>query len=200
MIPTSIPILLLAAGSAERFGADKLLAEVGGQPLLAWSLEAALESVPRDHLLVLLGPDQDGRHDLCASADVATHLVDTAGRGMRWTLQAGLAACPDDVPGAVVALADDPLALDALPGVLATARRMPDRAVAVRREPFLPHPVYLPRAAWPAPPTSDEDHGLRALLDDLDVTWVEDTGPHPIDVDAPDDIERLARLLLAPRS
>jgi CTP:molybdopterin cytidylyltransferase MocA len=197
---TAIPVLLLAAGGSARFGADKLLASIAGQPLLAWSLEAVIEAVPRDHVLVLLGPDQLQRRELCDAADVTTHEVDTAPRGMRWTLQAGLAACPPDVPGAVLTLADDPLALDALPGVLATARRDPERAVAVQRDPFLPHPVYLPRATWPSSPAGDEDHGLRWMLDGLDVAWVEDDGPHPIDVDVPGDVERLARLLLAPRA
>jgi molybdenum cofactor cytidylyltransferase len=195
----AIPVLVLAAGSSERFGADKLLAQVGGQPLLAWTLEAALDAVPRDHLLVILGPDHRERRELCEAADVATLGASDAARGMRWSLQAALEACPGDVPGAVVTLADDPLALDALPGVLATARRDPERAVAVQRDPFLPHPVYLPRADWPAPPRNDDDHGLRSVLDAADVAWVQDTGPHPLDIDTIDDVDRLAQLLLTPR-
>jgi molybdenum cofactor cytidylyltransferase len=193
--PVSIPILVLAAGSAERFGSDKLLALVAGQPLLAWSLEAAIDAAPIDHALVLVAPAQDARRELCEAAGVATLVVDDAAHGMRWTLQAGLDACPADVPGAIVTLADDPLALRALPGVLATARRTPDRAVAVRRDPFLPHPVYLPRSAWPTPPRRDEDHGLRQLLLDLDVTWIEDAHAHPVDVDLPADVERLEHAL-----
>jgi CTP:molybdopterin cytidylyltransferase MocA len=101
------------------------------------------------------------------------------------------------VPGAEIALADDPLALRALLGVLAAARRNPERLVAVERDPFLPHPVYLPRAAWPAPPTCDDDHGLRRLLDDDSTTWIVDDGVHPVDVDVPEDVERLRAALAA---
>ena len=190
-----IPLLVLAAGGARRFGDDKLLAEVAGQPLLAWTLEAAVDAVPIDHVLVALAPEHDGRRELCDAAGVATLEVADAGRGMGWTLHAALAACPDDVPGAIVVLADDPVALRALPGVLATARHHPERQVAVRRDPFLPHPVYLPRAAWPAPPRHDDDHGLRDLLLDDQVTWIGDDGPHPVDVDVPADVERLRAAL-----
>lgn len=193
-----IPVLVLAAGGALRFGDDKLLAEVAGQPLLAWTLEAALDAVPNDHVLVALGIGQEARADLCEAAGAPTLVVDHADRGMGWTLHAALAACPEDVPGAIVVLADDPLALRALPGVLATARRTPGHPAAVRRDPFLPHPVYLPRATWPGPPRWDDDHGLRPLLDDDATRWVDDPSPvHPVDVDEPADIDRLRAALAA---
>jgi molybdenum cofactor cytidylyltransferase len=195
-MPLPIPVLILAAGASARFGDDKLLAQVGGQPLLAWTLEAALDVVPADQLLVATAPEHEARRDLCEVAGVATLVVADADRGMGWTLQECLAACPDDVPGAVVVLADDPLTITALPGVLATARRDPERIVAVRRDPFLPHPVYLPRAAWPAPPSGDDDHGLRHLLDET-TCWVDDSGPHPVDVDVPADLDRLRAALAA---
>jgi molybdenum cofactor cytidylyltransferase len=195
-MPIPIPVLVLAAGGSTRFGQDKLLADVAGQPLLAWTLEIALDVVPADHLLVATAQEHDARRELCEVAGVATLIVADAERGMGWTLQDCLAACPDDVPGATIVLADDPLALRALPGVLATARRDPERPVAVERDPFLPHPVYLPRASWPAPPSGDDDHGLRRLLDDS-TAWVVDDGPHPIDVDVPADVERLRAALSA---
>lgn len=186
-----IPVLVLAAGGALRFGDDKLLVEVAGQPLLAWTLEGALDSVPTDHVLVALAPGNEARRELCEVAGVTTLEVPDAEHGMGWTLHAALAACPDDVPGAIVALADDPLALRALPGVLASARRTAERPAAIERDPFLPHPVYLPRALWPPPPTGDEDHGLRDLLLAASTTWIVDDGPRPVDVDVPADVERL---------
>jgi molybdenum cofactor cytidylyltransferase len=192
--PLPIPVLVLAAGSSTRFGEDKLLAQVGGQPLLAWTLETALDVVPADHLLVATAPQHDTRRELCDIAGVATLVVADAERGMGWTLQDCLDACPDDAPGAIVVLADDPMTLRALPGVLAAARRDPGRIAAVQRDPFLPHPVYLPRGAWPAPPSGDDDHGLRRLLDES-TCWIEDDGEHPVDVDLPGDIERLRAAL-----
>lgn len=50
--------VLLAAGSAERFGADKLRSELGGRPVLAWSLRALLES-PAIGAVQLVGSDSN---------------------------------------------------------------------------------------------------------------------------------------------
>jgi len=193
-VPEPIPVLILAAGVASRFGSDKLLAEVAGQPLLAWTIEAVLECVQQDHAVVLLAAREDMKADLCENAGMPTHVVDHADRGMAWTLRGGLTACPPDVPGAIVVLADDPMAIAALPGVLATARRSPTRIVAVRRDPFVPHPVYLPRADWPTGPIDHGDRGLRDLLND-DCLWIDDEGPVPVDVDTPEDASTLERLL-----
>lgn len=196
--PPAVPVLVLAAGSAARFGADKLLVEVAGQPLLAWTLEGVLDAVEADHALVVLGPDAGARASLCEAAGVATVVAADAARGMRWSMAEGLEACPPVVPGAIVVLADDPLTLRALPGVLSTARRAPDRPAAVRRDPFLPHPVYLPREAWPQRPEGDADHGLRDLLEDgRAVTWIDDEGPHPVDVDVASDVQLLESALSA---
>ena len=197
--PEPIPVLLLAAGASTRFGDDKLLAPLGGQPLLTWVFEALQDVVPIDHVLVVTGPTNAARRDLCELAGFATIVADDAARGMRWSLHAGLAACPPTVPGAVVVLGDDPLTIRALPGVLATARADLDRIVAVRRTPVVPHPVYLPRRSWPAPPKTDDDTGLRDLLGDESVCWIDGDDVAPIDVDEPADLARLARLL-APRT
>lgn len=193
--PQAIPVLLLAAGGSTRFGGDKLLAELGGQPLLTWVFETLGDVVEIDHVLVVTGPAHDARRELCELAGFASLVADDAARGMRWTLRAGLDACPPEAPGAIVVLADDPLTIRALPGVLATARQELDRIVAVRREPFVPHPVYVPRAMWPVRSGGDDDTGLRELLDGSGVAWVDGDDIAPIDVDTPDDLVALAALL-----
>lgn len=188
-------VVVLAAGGSRRFGPDdKLLTPISGRPLLAWTLDAVLDVTPPAQVLVVLAPQEPVRQELCAAEQVRTVEAADHHRGMRWSMHAGLQAVPPDAPGAAILLGDDPLAARALPAVLEAASTRPDRIVAVRRDPFLPHPVYLPRATWPAPPAGDEDHGLRDLLAG-DVTWLDDDGPHPVDVDVPADAARLAELL-----
>lgn len=46
-------LAILAAGSATRAGVDKVLADLGGQPVLAWSLAAAQAAGAFDRILVL---------------------------------------------------------------------------------------------------------------------------------------------------
>lgn len=49
---------ILAAGTSTRAGTDKVLADLGGQPVLAWSLAAALASLVFDRIVVVTRPDR----------------------------------------------------------------------------------------------------------------------------------------------
>jgi 2-C-methyl-D-erythritol 4-phosphate cytidylyltransferase len=52
-----LAIVLVAAGSSERMGFDKLRADLGGRPLLAWSVETALAADPAT-LVVVAAPER----------------------------------------------------------------------------------------------------------------------------------------------
>jgi 2-C-methyl-D-erythritol 4-phosphate cytidylyltransferase len=49
---------ILAAGSSIRAGTDKTTADLGGQPVLAWSLQAALASGAFERIVVVMRPDR----------------------------------------------------------------------------------------------------------------------------------------------
>ena len=49
---------ILAAGSSTRAGTDKVDAELGGQPVLAWSLASAVASGAFDRIVVVTRPDR----------------------------------------------------------------------------------------------------------------------------------------------
>ena len=49
-------LAVLAAGSATRAGVDKVLADLGGQPVLAWSLAAGLAAACFDDVVVVAPP------------------------------------------------------------------------------------------------------------------------------------------------
>jgi molybdenum cofactor cytidylyltransferase len=189
---TRIALIVLAAGTSERFGTlDKLATPIGGRSLLAWSLDASADArIASADRLVVIGHGSAVATRIAESHGWRTTFAHDAARGMGASLRAGLAAVDDEVVGAVVVLGDDPLAARMLPDVLAAALAAPDAVVAVRRTPFLPHPVYLPRGSWPAPDAPVSDHGLRDELGS-DVTWLEDAGVHPVDVDTQDDVTRL---------
>ena len=51
-------LAILAAGSATRAGVDKVLADLGGQPVLAWSLAAAIASGAFEDLVVVAPADR----------------------------------------------------------------------------------------------------------------------------------------------
>ncbi len=49
---------ILASGSSTRAGTDKITADLGGEPVLAWSLQAALASGAFDRIVVVMRPDR----------------------------------------------------------------------------------------------------------------------------------------------
>ena len=48
---------ILAAGSSTRAGTDKITADLGGQPVLAWSIASALASGAFARIVVVVRPD-----------------------------------------------------------------------------------------------------------------------------------------------
>jgi molybdenum cofactor cytidylyltransferase len=100
--------LILAAGRSTRMGGpNKLLAEIGGKPLVRIAAEQALASRARP-VLVVTGHQQDKVVAALRGLPVAfTHNPDFAD-GLSTSLKAGLSALPADVDGALVCLADMP--------------------------------------------------------------------------------------------
>ncbi len=103
-----IAALVLAAGRSTRMGAvNKLIAEIGGKPLVRIAAEQALAS-RASTVIVVSGHE---REKVEAALDgLPVHLVynpDYAD-GLGTSLKAGIAAVPDDADGAVVCLGDMP--------------------------------------------------------------------------------------------
>jgi CTP:molybdopterin cytidylyltransferase MocA len=119
--------------------------------------------------------------------------------GMGSSMAAGLAAVPDRCPAAVLALADQPLVGSAAVRRLIGAFER-GATVAVAGYSGRPrNPVLLAREHWPrAIELAAGDVGARPFLRAYPelVTLVEcgDTG-RPDDIDTPDDLERIGRLL-----
>jgi len=102
-------LILVAAGQGLRFGADrpKPLVELGGRPLVAWSMEAFRAVVDRAVLVVPAGREAEFG---AAVSDVALPLTVVAGGARRQdSVAAGLEALEPDVPWVLVHDAARPL-------------------------------------------------------------------------------------------
>jgi len=100
--------ILLAAGRSTRMGVEnKLLAEIGGKPLVRIAAEEALKSKARP-IVVVTGHQPERVQAALRDLDLRiVHNPDFAD-GLSTSLKAGLSALPDDVDGALVLLADMP--------------------------------------------------------------------------------------------
>ena len=100
--------VILAAGQSRRMGrANKMLAEIDGEPMIVHAARAMLAS-RASPVVVVLGHEPDGVRRALRGMDV--RLVHNPGfaAGLSTSLRAGLGALPEEAAGAVVALGDMP--------------------------------------------------------------------------------------------
>ena len=103
-----VAAVVLAAGRSTRMGAvNKMLAEIGGKPLVRIAAEQALASRARP-VIVVTGHQRDKVEAALDGLPVRfVHNADYA-EGLGTSLKAGIAAVPADADGAIVCLGDMP--------------------------------------------------------------------------------------------
>src|SRR5262249_30651992 len=105
MAPVAAWAIIVAGGTGSRFGAPKQFADLGGRPVVAWSLETARQTCVGVVLVVPAGPVTQPW-----DADV----VVPGGASRSQSVRAGLAAVPDEAEIIAVHDAARPLARPAL--------------------------------------------------------------------------------------
>ncbi|MGB7257507.1 MAG: nucleotidyltransferase family protein, partial [Pseudolabrys sp.] len=103
-----IAAVVLAAGRSTRMGAiNKLIAEIGGKPLVRIAAEQALAS-HASPVIVVTGHQKEKVEAALKSLNVRfVHNPDYA-EGLGTSLKAGIAAVPENADGAIVCLGDMP--------------------------------------------------------------------------------------------
>jgi len=108
-VPPSITAIVLAAGQSRRMDIDnKLLADIGGKPMVAHAVEAALTS-RAGPVIVVTGYQADSVAGALTGLGVAIVHNSDFKAGMSTSLKCGLAALPVSTDGAIVCLGDMPM-------------------------------------------------------------------------------------------
>jgi len=160
-----IAALVLAAGQARRMGANKLVAPLGGKPLLRHVVEAALASQAAG-VTVVTGHEPERVAEALAGTGVAlVHNPDYAS-GLSASLQRGLAALPADVDGALVLLGDMPLVSAAtIDRLIAAFNPLEGRALCVPTwQGKRGNPLLFARRYFAEVQAIEGDQGARQLL------------------------------------
>jgi len=185
----SIACILLAAGSARRFGGGKLTAPLAGKPLWHWAAGAIERAGFADRYLVVDGTRRDAP-DRSGWFRVENSL---AAKGMASSIRAGVRAASGHAR-IVIALGDMPFVA---PGHLADLARAPG-VVFTRYPDGRPGcPAGFPASIFPrllalqgekgAASLFDADGDVRLLSPAHDATW--------LDIDRPDDLARAEAIL-----
>jgi molybdenum cofactor cytidylyltransferase len=185
----AVTAVVLAAGSATRFGSVKLLAPINGRPVLQHVLDA-LDAAALTDVVVVLGADAEA---IEAAIDWRSERRVTnpdPGRGLSSSLVVGLEAVPENA-SALIVLGDQPAISPATIRTLLDQPDDPDLPVVVARYPddSARNPVLLRRAAFALAAEATGDRGLGPVLASHPelVSEISVAGSNP-DVDTPADL------------
>ena len=191
----TVGAIVLAAGRSTRMGSNKLIADLGGKPVVAHVVDAiAAAGLPPP--VVVVGHRADAVRAALAGRRVTFVEAPDFAAGMSRSLRAGLAAAPAAWGAAIVALGDMPAVDPATYAALVAA--MLDRIPVVvptwngKRG----NPVLWGRAHWPRLMAVTGDSGGRALLAEFGDRLVEVAVDDPgilVDVDTPEALAALCR-------
>lgn len=159
-----ISILLLAAGASARMrGADKLLEEINGKPLVRHLAQEALGTgFP---VLVTLPENRPKRVSALQGLKLDMILIEDAAEGMAMSLRSAVAAIPP-THAALVLLADMPeICTSDLDILLAAFQRDPNHILRATTAEGVPgHPVLFPNWARAELLTLEGDIGAKPVL------------------------------------
>lgn len=161
---SDIEILILAAGRSSRMrGADKLMQDVDGQPLLRQIVARAMATGAG--VTVALPPDRPARIAALAGLDCRSVTVTDPGAGMAASIAAGVAAIPVGRPILLV-LADLPeITMDDLTCLLQAGRASPNGILrGATADGEMGHPVLFPPDLREALLSLTGDEGARSIL------------------------------------
>jgi molybdenum cofactor cytidylyltransferase len=189
---SNLAVALLAAGRSTRFGAaDKLSADLGGRPLIAWAAAAGLRVDAAHHFMV--APADAA---FIATAPGYQLLINPSPeRGMASSLRIAAKAAQDAGAAALlILLADVPFVQTDHLRRLTSAGARPSQAIFTRSPSGIAQPPALfPAAMFPHLLALEGDHGARALAHDA--LHIDADADQLLDIDREQDLAEARRRL-----
>jgi xanthine/CO dehydrogenase XdhC/CoxF family maturation factor/CTP:molybdopterin cytidylyltransferase MocA len=188
-------VILLAAGASSRFEAgDKLLAELGGAPVLQRS--SKLQSLSDGSNLAVIGPEQPARAELLRKGGWTVFENPNAKTGQASSLKTGLKHVPRDADQILILLADMPLVPDAHINALIAAMQPGIEAVMTESDGTLMPPAIFSKAQIADLMAVEGDMGAKGVFKTLRNTRTVQLDPtKAMDIDAVADLERAQELI-----
>src|SRR5207237_107431 len=186
---------LLAAGQSRRMGANKLLAEIDGRPMVARTATRLLASRARP-IVAVLGNQADAVDAALGKLPFERVVNPSFAEGLSTSLKRGLAALPADVDGVVVCLGDMPLIAGRdINRLIAAFNPLEGRAIIVPvRRGKRGNPVLWARRFFPEMAALAGDVGARHLIGEYAELVAEiemDNDAVLVDIDTPDALAEL---------
>jgi molybdenum cofactor cytidylyltransferase len=188
-----VAAVVLAAGSARRFGGGKMLAALAGRTVIRSTVERVCASRVDATVVVAAAADRRRIVDALEGLPVAVAPNEAAGDGMSTSLRAGIESLGADIDAAIIALGDQPAVDPAVVDRLIDAWRTGGHPiVAPRYRDGRGHPVLFARVLFPELLEVTGDVGARAVIarHASAVRLVDIDADAPADIDTPEDLRR----------
>ena len=182
--------IVLAAGTASRFGATKQLAEFAGRPLLSHAIDRARQVTPGRYVVVL-GANAAEILGKLRPDDGFVALNPDFGDGMSTSLASGVGAIENHAGGALILLADQPLISENyLRDLIQAWQNSPEKIVASSFAGVLSPPAIFPSSDFDELMTLTGDRGAKVMFDEHAERLVTLECPDAaMDVDTPADLD-----------
>ena len=190
-----VAAIVLAAGKARRFGAQKLLAPYGTSTVVRTVVDT-LRTAGVDYLVVVGGPGGEAVRAAVGGPPVAWVENADPDRGLSSSVATGLAALPPNVGAALVVLGDQPtVSAQVVERVVSAWRLGGGPVVAPRYRGLRGNPVLFDSTLFVTLGALVGEHGARDFIseDPARVTMVDVSEPPPMDIDTPSDYDELLR-------
>lgn len=161
-----IAVVVLAAGSASRFGRQKLLEELGGRPLVQHALSSA-RGAALGPVYLVTGRDEDAVRRAASGLADPVIFNPSHAEGIGTSIACGVAACRDTADAILLMLADQPqIDEQHLRKLVDAWSGAGDDIVASAFADTLGPPVLFGSAAFDDLAALDGDRGAKTLLRD----------------------------------
>ena len=190
-----VAAIVLAAGRARRFGAQKLLAPYGTSTVVRTVVDT-LRGAGVDYLVVVGGPGGEAVRASVGGPPVVWVENADPDRGLSSSVVTGIGALPPNVGAVLMVLGDQPtVSPHVLERVVTTWRQGGGPVVAPRYRGLRGNPVLFDSTMFEALGALTGENGARDLIasDPARVTMVDVSEPPPMDIDTPSDYDELLR-------
>lgn len=186
--------VVLAAGSASRFGSTKQLAEIDGQSLVQRAMQTA-NDVCGNHSMLIVGHDQQAVAASCRDTQGFIAVNDDHAHGLGTSLAAAVRSLRHVADAIIVLLADQPLVSPQhVESLASTWSGSENEIVATAFAETVGPPVLFPSACFDALEALTGDAGGRHLFEDprFQLRTIEFEAA-AIDIDTPQDLTQISR-------
>jgi len=189
--PDVIGCIVMASGRSSRFPGNKLLANLGGEPVIEKTLSGLQSLDNLDLVVVTRYPEIQSiavRKGLFCILHDEPVKSDTIRLGMEYGADRGWTGC-------MFVQGDQPLVhLDSYQALLQAFQKKPDRACRLYWHSQAGAPVIFPQNMFAALRTMTGDHGGNVLLNDKETTAVQASSPWELmDIDTKEDLDKMEK-------